>query len=297
MEHRILGRTGLSVSVLGFGGSEIGFEDAPQEVVETLLNAALDAGLNTIDTGECYAGSEEKIGLAVSHRRSDFHLFTKVGHASGLEGGDWNPSMMAASIDRSLRRLRVDTVDLMQLHSCSEELLRQGDVIDVLRSAQQAGKIRFLGYSGDSDDALYAVTCGAFDTLQTSLSIADQQPLTLTFPKAREQNMGVIAKRPIANAAWRTGDSVPDNAYHHTYWERLQTLDYDFLSGNDAAEIALRWTLFQLGVSTAIVGTANPQRWPQNAALAAKGPLHPEQVSAITARWAEVGGADWPGQR
>ena len=133
MERRILGKTGLEVSILGFGGAEIGFEDAPIATVEKLLGSALDAGLNVIDTAECYNASEEKIGQAVGKRRDEFHLFTKCGHASGFDLPDWDPKMLAKSIDRSLQRLGTDRVDLVQLHSCSEELLRQGDVIAVLQ--------------------------------------------------------------------------------------------------------------------------------------------------------------------
>ena len=84
MERRTLGRTGLEVSALGFGGAEIGYEGASLADVERLLGSALDAGLNVIDTAECYVNSEELIGQAVSHRRDHFHLFTKCGHASGL---------------------------------------------------------------------------------------------------------------------------------------------------------------------------------------------------------------------
>ncbi len=292
-----MGKTGLSVSVLGFGGAEIGFEGVPLPTVETLLGSALDAGLNVIDTAECYADSEEKIGRAVGHRRDEFHLFTKCGHTSGLEGTDWDPQMLARSIDRSLQRLNTDRVDLVQLHSCSEAMLRQGDVIAVLQAARDAGKTRFIGYSGDRTDALYAVECGAFDTLQTSLNIADQQPITLTLPKAREVNMGVICKRPLANAAWRTGGEKPTNDYHQAYWERLQKLQYDFLSDpGRAAGIALRFTLSQPGTHTAIVGTTHPERWHRNAELLSAGPLPDAEIAAIRARWQESGGADWPGQ-
>src|SRR5579863_5705004 len=83
METRRLGRTGFAVSVLGFGASEIGYQDVAASTVEKLLNGALDGGLNVIDTAACYAASEELIGAAVSQRRSDYHLFTKCGHASG----------------------------------------------------------------------------------------------------------------------------------------------------------------------------------------------------------------------
>jgi aryl-alcohol dehydrogenase-like predicted oxidoreductase len=213
MEIRTLGKTGLRVSVLGFGGAEIGFENAPQGDVERLLGSALDAGLNVIDTGECYADSEEKIGRAVGHRRGEFHLFTKVGHASGFPEPDWDIAMMEKSIDRSLRRLQVDHLDLIQLHTCGEDQLRQGDVIAVLQRARDAGKTRFIGYSGDSKTALYAAECGAFDTLQTSVNIADQECVELTLPRARAANMGVIAKRPLANVAWRHADDPGEGAY------------------------------------------------------------------------------------
>ncbi len=295
METRILGKTGLVVSTLGFGGAEISTADL--QVVERLLNAALDAGLNTIDTAECYGDSEEKIGQAIAHRRDEFHLFTKCGHASGLPGEDWNPPMMAQSIDRSLSRLRVDHVDLVQLHSCGEDLLRQGDVISVLQDARAQGKTRFIGYSGDQDAARYAIECGAFDTLQTSLNIADQEPLTLTLPAAHKADMGVIIKRPLANAAWTHGSTPPStDAYEYAYWQRLQALGYDFLASDRAAEIALRFTLSQPGVTTAIAGTKNPDRWAQNAALLAPGLLPQEEIDAIRARWQQVAAPDWVGQ-
>lgn len=301
MEKRVLGKTGMEVSVLGFGGAEIGFERAPGETVSRLLGAALDAGLNAIDTAECYGGgdtaSEALIGEAVSGRRGDFYLFTKVGHASGLEGDDWSPEMMARSIDRSLQRLKTDYVDLIQLHSCGADLLKQGDVIAVLQRAREQGKTRFIGYSGDRQNALYAIECGAFDTLQTSVNIADQECIELTLPKAVEAGMGVIAKRPIANAAWSSGDAPPSNSYHTTYWERLRKLAYPFLSGDEAVKTALRFTLTAPGVHTAIVGTAKPERWRQNAALLADGArLSDADFAAIRARWKETAGADWTGQ-
>jgi aryl-alcohol dehydrogenase-like predicted oxidoreductase len=297
MEKRPLGRTGMAVTVLGFGGAEIGFQSAPQANVDRLLGAALDAGLNLIDTAECYADSEGLIGRAVAHRRKDYFLFTKCGHASGLDGADWDPAMLRRSVERSLERLRVDHVDLVQLHSCSEELLRRGAVIEVLERARKDGKTRFIGYSGDGSAARYAIECGRFDTLQTSISIADQEALTLTLPLARERGMGVIVKRPIANAAWRSG-KPPENPYHSVYWERLQKLAYPFLGEavDSTVGTALRFTLGQPGVTTAIVGTQDPARWAANARLLETGKLAPEAADAITARWRAVAPADWVGQ-
>ena len=139
MELRQFGKTDMRVSVLGFGGAEIGFEKAEPEAVARLLDEALDAGLNVIDTAECYLDSEELIGQAVARRRDDFYLFTKCGHPESRASADWRPESLLASIERSLKRLRTDRVDLVQLHSCSEDELRKGDVIAALQEAREQG--------------------------------------------------------------------------------------------------------------------------------------------------------------
>jgi aryl-alcohol dehydrogenase-like predicted oxidoreductase len=297
MEKRRLGKTNMEVSVLGFGGAEIGFEQADAATVTRLLSDALDAGLNLIDTAECYVDSESLIGQAVAGRRKDYYLFTKCGHPEGMQSEDWRPTSLLQSIERSLKRLQTDYVDLVQLHSCSEAELRKGDVIEALERARERGYTRLIGYSGDSRAARFAVECGRFDTLQTSVSIADQEALELTLALARDRQMGVIAKRPLANAAWKTG-RAPENPYHQAYWERLQKLDYDFIRAApaEAIGIALRFTLSVPGVHTAIVGTTKPGRWRENAALLAAGPLPREQFERIRARWRAVADASWVGQ-
>jgi hypothetical protein len=288
----------MNVSVLGFGGAEIGFEAAPDETVERLLGTALDLGLNVIDTAECYVDSEEKIGRAVSHRRDQFHLFTKCGHPEGGGKEDWSTASLLSSIERSLKRLKTDRVDLVQLHSCSLDELKKGDVISALRTARDKGYTRFIGYSGDGPAAKFAIESGAFDSLQTSVNIADQEAIDLTLPLAVKHGLGVIAKRPIANAVWRHA-TTPPNAYHVTYWERMQQLDFPFLKNcpDLAPSIALRFTLSQPGVDVAIVGTKNPERWRENAALVAAGPLQAEDIKAIRDRWKAVAdAATWTGQ-
>lgn len=302
MERRVLGKTGMEVSVLGFGGAEIGFEKTARFDVLKLLGSALDAGLNVIDTAECYwAGDEEHasetlIGQAVGDRRSDYFLFTKTGHAAGIDAPDWSPELIERGIERSLKRLQTDCLDLVQLHSCNKDHLKQGDVISALQKAQAAGKTRFIGYSGENDAAEYAVECGAFDTLQTSVNIADQRGIHLILPKAVEKGMGIIAKRPVANVAWRWASEADCPAYPLPYYRRLKKLAYPFLSTPDAVSDALRFTLGVPGVCTAIVGTRTPTRWKENAALLEAGPLSPAELQAIRTRWAEVAQADWVGQ-
>jgi aryl-alcohol dehydrogenase-like predicted oxidoreductase len=301
MEHRPLGKTGLKVSALGFGGSEIGYQDASQKVAGKILGAALDTGINVIDTAECYANSEELIGKTIGHRREEFHLFTKCGHVTAaldhLGFHEWDPRLLAKSIDQSLKTLRTDHVDLLQLHSCSEERLRKGDVICAIEDAKAAGKTRFIGYSGDSDDAIYAIETGAFDALQISVSIADQESIDRVLPLARKRGMGVIAKRPVANAIWLQS-RVPSGDYSREYWDRLKKLNFDFLAkpAADAFATALRFTLSVPGVHTAIVGTAKPERIAGNAELASSDLMPKAEFDTIRARWQAVAKPHWFGQ-
>lgn len=305
LERRRFGKTDMEVAILGFGGAEIGYEGIDPEVVGRLLNGALDAGLDVVDTAECYAESETLIGAAIGHRRKEFRLFTKCGHFVDGAGrsADWTKPGILRSLERSLKRLRTDAVDLLQLHSCSLEELKKGECIEALEEAKKQGKTRYIGYSGDSQAALHAVECGRFDALQTSINLCDQECIELTLPLAAAKNMGVIAKRPIANAVWRH-DAAPDNGYHLEYWNRLQALRYEFATGaarddagpDGAAGIALRFTAMQPGVHVLIVGTTKPERWSQNSKLLEAGPLPQELADSIRARWKATAKSDWTGQ-
>ena len=292
-----MGTTDMDASVLGFGGSEIGYQRVSAKTVARLLGGALDAGLNVIDTAECYEDSEELIGNALGKRRGEVYLFSKCGHARAEARSDWRPGALLRSIERSLSRLATDHLDLIQLHSCGLEVLQRGDAITALESARSRGWTRYIGYSGDGEAARWAVESGRFDTLQTSVSIADQEAIELTLPAARTAGLGVIAKRPLANVAWRYARK-PAEAYYQEYWERLRKLDYPFLpgKGDAAVKTALRFTLGVPGVHTAIVGTTKPDRWRQNAALLGDGRLPEAERERIRARWKAVASASWEGQ-
>lgn len=315
MERRALGKTGMQVSVLALGAADIGFKQLSLNKVERLLRTALDLGVNVIDTAECYGDSEERIGRAIPARRQ-YYLFTKCGHASGFDSPDWSPRLLEQSIDRSLRRLRTDYLDVVQLHSCSEQILRQHDVIQVLQRAKQAGKTRHIGYSGDGQNAVYAIKSGVFDTLQTSVNIADQEAIDLTLPLAKERDMGVIVKRPLARVAWTTPKRIgrtvrvvlrqllwaipvlrghPSGRLNDTYLERFDVLKYEFLrqDAGKAVDIALRFTLSVDGVHSALVGSLKPERWRQNVAIGALGPLDKDLFQAIRSRWHAVARSEW----
>ncbi len=290
------GNLGVRVSELGFGGSEIGFGDVPQPDVDLMLNTALDAGVNVIDTAECYNESEVKIGRAISHRRDEFFLFTKCGHSRNQDLADWDVRLLEQQIDESLVKLKTDRLDLVQLHSCSLEHLQRGDVIDVLEKAKQAGKTRWIGYSGDREEALYAVDCGRFDTLQTSCNLFDQSVLEKTLPSALAKGMGVIAKRPIGNAAWRWAslEECPD--YPKPYWQRMKELNYPELSTDrPAIEVALGFTL-SAGVHTMIVGASSPRRITDNVAELEFLGFTPSEYESLRSQWAKIAKPDWVGQ-
>ena len=294
METRKFGKTDMEVSVLGFGGVEIGWNNEPLEKVAELLNSALDAGLNVIDTAAAYRTSEELIGKAIGHRRKEYFLLTKCGAVDGFTRYDWSKKGVLETIEQSLRKLRTDYLDIAQLHSCSAEILRQGDCIEGLQRAQEKGYARYIGYSGDREHAKYAVELDVFDSLQTSVSIADQAAIDGNIPLAADRDMGVIAKRPIANAVWRNSEK-PEDAYHHEYWDRIQSLKYDFTgkSIEEATATALRFTMTIPGVDTLIVGTTRPRRWEENARYVAEGNLSDDEYEAIRERWREVATDAW----
>ena len=287
----------MEVSALGFGGAEIGFNsNQTQKDVDDLLNSALDAGLNLIDTAAGYLKSEQMIGEAVGKRRKEFYLITKCGALDGFTRVDWSKKGILETIVNSLRSLKTDYLDIAQLHSCDSEILRRGDAIEGLQRAQEKGYTRYIGYSGDNDDAKTAIEMDVFDSFQTSVSIADQTPIDTNIKLAAKKNIGVIAKRPIANAVWRHKEKPPES-YHHEYWDRIQKLKFDFLTKSleEATATALRFTLSIPGVDTMIVGTTRPQRWQENAKYIAEGALSDEEYEAIRNRWREVAEESWVG--
>ena len=138
MERRRMGKTDMGVSVLGFGGSEIGYQRVSAKTVARLLGGALDAGLNVIDTAECYEDSEELIGKALGGRRREVYLFSKCGHARAEARSDWRPGALLRSIERSLSRLATDHLDLIQLHSCGLEVLQRRNDVALAQLGERA---------------------------------------------------------------------------------------------------------------------------------------------------------------
>ena len=290
MQKRTFGKTGLDVSVLGFGAAPIGYLETERRRVAEMLNVLLDQGVNLIDTAASYAGAEEVIGQTIGKRRAEFVLVSKCGQAvEGVTGEDWSEKLILETVDRSLRRLQTDRLDVMLLHSCSLDVLQKGEALGALVKARQAGKIRFAGYSGDNDAAAYAATLEDVAVIETSISIADQANIDSVLPIAKKLDVGVIAKRPIANAAWKPRSEQPGmyQSYAAPYTERLQKMELEpadvGLAPDAWSEMALRFTLSFPEVHCAIIGTTNPHNAQTNIDIASKGPLTAEAVAKIRA--------------
>ncbi|HEV2292687.1 MAG TPA: aldo/keto reductase [Tepidisphaeraceae bacterium] len=307
MQKRPFGNTGFSVSPLGFGGAPIGLLQTEREAAGNLLNLLLDEGVNVIDTAARYKDSEEVIGQYVGHRRNEFVVVSKCGPSvPHVEAPEWSAEMIEQTIDASLGRLRTDHLDVMLLHSCEKDVLERGEAVAALARARDAGKIRFAGYSGDNEAAAFAAALSDIAVIETSISIADQSNIDTVIPTCRQRNLGVLAKRPIANAAWKQPDDQPGfyKEYASTYTDRLRQMnlkpaDLGFTAPPEQAwpELALRFALSIPGVHTTIIGTTKVENARTNVAIANNGPLPPAVVEHVRAAFkkADPTGA-WIGQ-
>ena len=314
MKKTIFGKTGLKVAPLGFGGAPVGFLKTDQAKVASMLNAMLDAGANVIDTAAMYEGSEELIGEAVGHRRKDYVLVTKCGQTvNDCDAPAWSAKVVTHTINRALKRLRTDVLDVMLLHSCDLETLKRGDALAAVLKARDAGKVRFAGYSGDNEVVAYAASLPEIAVVEASISMADQANIDLLLPVARHNNVGVIAKRPIANAAWKPIAQQPGlyQGYAKTYHDRLAAMKLSpvalgvpgmtrkTLAAEAWPQVAMRFTLSQPGVNVAIIGTTNPDNMKANLAYASMGPLPDGAVAKIRKAFRDAeaaSGTRWSGQ-
>ena len=274
-----LGTTNLEISRHGFGAARIG-EGVSLDQIENLLDSLLDLGITFIDTADCYTRSEELIGRYLGDRSGKFVIATKCGCISGGDGEEeYSRAVIERSIDRSLKRMGLECLDLVFLHTCSAEVLRAGEAADALMRARDAGKVRYTGYSGDDADALQAISMGVFDAIQVTFNILNQTALDEVLPAAQCAGIGVVAKRPIANARLLP----PDSPQFHggPYWDPVRSLLTDEGAWDDPLECSLRFTLSHPVITSAIVGTTNALHARENAKRARAEALTPKLLDAL----------------
>lgn len=248
-ETRPLGATGISVSRVGLGTGRLGDPALSERQVEALLWGALDRGVTLIDAAPSYGLAEDRVGRYLSGRRRSFTLSTKLGY--GVAGvADWTGACIEAGVDRALRVLRTDVIDIAHLHSCPRAVLERGDVVEALLRAVRRGKVRAAGYSGEGDALEWAARSGAFSVLQASVSLCDVGASSATLREARARGLGVLAKRPLAGAPWRAG---PTDGAGEVYRRRWRSLGLRVAPGGEL-RVALPFCL--LYADAALVGTA-----------------------------------------
>jgi aryl-alcohol dehydrogenase-like predicted oxidoreductase len=289
---RPLGRTGTDVTILSYGAMELrGLPRAPalsDDEASTLLNAVLDAGINLIDTSVDYGTSEELIGKHISHRRDEYFLASKCGcplnpppDAPGPYPHDYSPANVRAGVERSLRRLGTDRLDLVQVHmSPSKAQLEENGVVDTLQALRDEGKVRFVGMSGILPNLPDHITMGAFDVFQIPYSAVQREHEDL-ITAAADSGAGTLIRGGVARGAvsqdknWHSG---PLGLAAGVGQERWQSSGIDdLLDGMNPMEFMLRFTLSHPALSTTIVGTSNVDHLRGNVAIAEKGPL-PDDV-------------------
>lgn len=243
-----LGRTDLEVSQLGFGTALPELSNSPlgDEHAGKLLNAVLDAGINFIDTSPDYGRSEYQIGEFISTRRDEFYLATKcgcVGHNWG-QGHKWTSEQLHSNIDESLRRMKTDQVDILQMHNPTLADVEHNGLIETLQDIRASGKTRFIGVSSSSPDLIAFADMQVFDVFQIPYSALERRHENMITYVAG-QGAGIIIRGGIAQGH-NNKDTTTD-----TWNNALE----DVTGSMDRHEFVLRFTLTHPSCHTTIVGT------------------------------------------
>lgn len=281
---RILGRTGIEVTQLGYGAMEVrgsriwGGRPVTEEQADTILNAVLDAGINFIDTANDYGRSEEFIGKFLSHRRSEFVLATKCGCTVVHKDDNtddtphvWTRENLFRGLHESLERMKTDYVDIMQLHNPSVDQTEQGELVAALQEMKEQGKVRWIGCSSTLPHITTYIQSGVFDVFQIPYSGLERQHEN-TISDAARAGAGIIDRGGVARGEPGVGLGGGDR------WAKFDAAKLDELreDGESRTAFLLRFLLSHPDIHTTIVGTLIPDHLRENVAIAERGPLSAE---------------------
>ncbi len=316
MRHAKLGRTGLSVSQLGFGAWGIGksmWIGAEDDESVRALRGAIEQGVNFLDTALVYGSghSEQLVGAAVREAAETVYVATKVPPKNGqwparsgaaaddAFPGDW----IVERTEESLRNLGLETIDVQQFHVWSDEWVGRGDWADAIARLKQDGKIRFFGVSINDcqpDNAIRLIETGLVDTVQVIYNIFEQAPEDKLFAAVHAADVGVIVRVPLDEGGLtghvRPETTFPAGDFRERYfggdrkrevWERVQAIATDLdVTVDRLPEVALRFCISDPATSTVIAGMRTLEHVEANARAIEAGPLSAEQLTALRAhRW------------
>jgi aryl-alcohol dehydrogenase-like predicted oxidoreductase len=305
IETRLLGRTGVNVTVLGYGAMELrGPGRGPavdDEMAGQVLNSVLDHGINLIDTSIDYGRSEELIGRYLADRREEYFLASKCGCLLGdpPTGAtppfphDYTGDNIRAGLEQSLRRLKTDRLDLLQVHISPSQARREADgTVETLLALRDEGKVRFIGMSGTIPHLRDHVAMGVFDVFQIPYSALQREHEDL-ITAAVDAGAGTLIRggaargAPAEDKSWAQGPLGLPEGEGQRRWDSSGV--EEILGEMGRLEFVLRFTLSHPGLSSTIVGTSNLEHLRSNVAIAEKGPLPSELYAEAKARLDTVG--------
>jgi aryl-alcohol dehydrogenase-like predicted oxidoreductase len=313
MKYRELGRTGWKVSEISFGAWAIGGTWGPVEDKESLaaLHAALDGGVNFFDTADVYGdGHSERLLAKLRRERKDkFYIATKAGRRLDPHTADgYNRQNLTAFVERSLKNLEADTIDLLQLHCPPPAVFYMPEVFGILDDLMKAGKLRYYGVSVEKvEEALKAIEFPGVQTIQIIFNLFRQRPAELLFPEAQRRRVGILARVPLASgmlsgkitrASTFAKDDHRNFNRHGEAFDRGETfsgVDFDtglrvveqlrplVPKGATLAQLALRWILEFPAVTCAIPGAKRPAQVAENIGASDLPPLSADAMKKIRA--------------
>jgi aryl-alcohol dehydrogenase-like predicted oxidoreductase len=311
MKYRELGRTGWKVSEISFGAWAIGgsWGTVDDKASLAALHRAVDLGVNFIDTADVYGdGLSERLVAQLRHERHEtIYVATKAGRRLDPHTADgYNRKNLTGFVERSLKNLNSESLDLLQLHCPPTEVYYRPEVFGVLDDLVKQGKLRYYGVSVEKvEEALKAIEYPNVQTVQIIFNIFRQRPAELFFQQAKQRQVGILARVPLASGLL-TGKMKADTKFeaddhrgfnrHGESFDRGETFSgVDYATGLQTVEklrglvspgmsltqFALRWILMFDAVTCAIPGAKNPEQAEQNVQAADMPALSKATMSKI----------------
>jgi aryl-alcohol dehydrogenase-like predicted oxidoreductase len=311
MQHRTLGKTGFSVSEIGLGCWQLGGDFGPvgDDTANAILGKARDLGVDFWDTADVYGGGQSESRIGAFKPGREVHIATKVGRNGELFPNKYSKAKVKESLVGSLKRLKVEAIDLAQLHCVPTEVLADGSIFGWMDDFVQEGLLRFHGASVETiEQGMMCLEHEGVSSLQIIFNLFRQDAAAELLPRAEKQKVGIIVRLPLASgllsgkfgksqqftpqdhrnynrdgAAFSVGETFSGLPFEKgvELVEELKGINADRLA---MSHLALRWILDHPAVSTIIAGVSKPAQLDDNVAAAAREPL-PSDFNAELADW------------
>ncbi len=328
MKKRKLGKTGFEIAEVGLGTWQVGGKwgsGFDHKKADHILNEAVDAGVNFIDTADVYENgeSEKAVGRLVRSRSERIYVATKCGRRLNPHVDQaYQPAVLRKFVEDSLTNMGLETLDLIQLHCPPNETYHRPEIFQLFETLKKEGKIQNLGVSvGTVDQALKAIEYDNVTTIQIIFNMLRQKPSEHFFLEAAKRNVGIIARVPLASGLL-TGKFSPSTTFNegdHRGFSKENALDYgetfagvDFMKGLDAVKkikhvlpenvnlpaVALKWILMFKEISCVIPGASKVEQLQSNISASDQPQLTEKQMNIIRQIyeqniWPEIANKEW----